>query len=197
MENTVQICNYIKEQRELAGMSIADVAEASGVSESTINNLSANKIPTPGFWTIANIVKAIGGSLDEMAGIPRPSTEVYEKQISDLDTKLKAAERDNMHMQATSSGLQRLLDERAASIHWLRRAIIIVSCISLALLIFVFSVLIYDIRHPSKGYFTDEAGNVYPSSTGEIGHQDQPLEGNTIITSFDYSINEYKIPQSQ
>lgn len=190
MENTIQICNYIKEQRELAGMSIADVAEASGVSESTIKNLSANKIPTPGFWTIANVVKAIGGSLDEMVGIPRPSTEVYEKQISDLDTKLKAAERDNMHMQAASSGRQQLLDERAASIHWLRRAIIIVSCISLALLIFVFSVLIYDIRHPNKGYFTDEAGNIYPYSTGDNRNQDQSIDGNTITTSFDYSFNE-------
>lgn len=103
MENTTQICNYIKEHRELAGMSIADVAEASGVSESTIKNLSANKIPTPGFWTVANIVSAIGGSLDEMAGIPRPSTAVYEQQISDLDARLKASERDYLHTQATMS----------------------------------------------------------------------------------------------
>lgn len=190
MENTTQICNYIKEHRELAGMSIADVAEASGVSESTIKNLSANKIPTPGFWTVANVVSAIGGSLDEMAGIPRPSTAVYEQQISDLDARLKASERDYMHTQATMTSQQQLLDERAASIHWLRRAIIIVSCISLALLIFVCSVLIYDVRHPNIGYFTDEAGNVYPYSTGDDGSQNQSIDGNVITTSFDCYINE-------
>lgn len=189
MNDTSKIGDYIREHRELSGMSISEVAEVSELSETTIKNLSANKVPNPGFWSVANVVKAIGGSLDEMASIPRPSIDAYEKQISDLDSKLKSAERDCVHMQASMNSQQQLLDDRAASNHWLRRAIIIVSCVSLALLIFVFSVLIYDIRHPNMGYFTNEAGNIYPYSTGDDGNQTRSIDGNTITTSFDYSIN--------
>lgn len=190
MNNTSKIGDYIREQRELSGMSISEIADISALSEATIKNLSANKVPNPGFWSVANVVKAVGGSLDEMTDIPRPSIEVYEQQISDLDSKLKNAERDYVHMQATISSQQQLLDDRAASNHWLRRAIIIVSCVSLALLIFVFSVLIYDIRHPNIGYFTNEAGNPYPYSTGDNGNQEQSIDRNTINTSFDVSTNE-------
>lgn len=190
MNDTSKIGDYIREHRELSGMSISEVADASELSEATIKNLTANKVPNPGFWSVANVVKAIDGSLDEMADIPRPSVEAYQKQISDLDSRLKSAEKDCVHMQANLNSQQLLLDERAASNRWLRRAIIIISCVSLALLIFVCSVLIYDIRHPSKGYFTDNAGNVLPYSTGDDGNQDQSKDGDIITTGFDFSINE-------
>lgn len=190
MENTTKICNYVKEQRELSGMSIAEVAEASGVSESTIKNLSANKIPTPGFWTVANIVKAIGGSLDEVAGIPRANVDEHEKKVKELSEQLEHSERDYTHLQATIKSKKCLLEDREKTINWLRKAIIVISATALVILIVVFSVLIYDVQHPNIGYFTDDVGNIHPYVTGEDGWQNESTDNGIISTSFDYSMQK-------
>lgn len=190
MNDGAKIGDYIREQRTKLGMSISDVADASGTPEATIKGIASNKTANPGFWTVAGIVEAVDGSLDDLAGIKQKKDEDYEEKISALGIELKKSNRDYDHSQANVESLKRFLEDREKTIKWLRREIIVISCVALALIILMFSILMYDIRHPSIGYFQDDAGNIYPYSTGDEHNQDRNNTGDTITTSFEAYINE-------
>ena len=65
---------------------IPGVSKLSGVPETTVRNIITGKTPDPGFQNVVDIVKAMGGSLDDIVGIERPPTtadqhliELYER----------------------------------------------------------------------------------------------------------------------
>lgn len=51
---------------------ISGVSKLSGVPETTVRNIITGKTPDPGLQNVVDIVKAMGGSLDEIVGIERP-----------------------------------------------------------------------------------------------------------------------------
>lgn len=75
---------------------IPGVSKLSGVPETTVRNIITGKTPDPGFQNVVDIVKAMGGSLDEIVGIERPPAradqhliDLYERSASTKDAWIK------------------------------------------------------------------------------------------------------------
>ena len=59
----------LKDQRKLTNQQLS---ELSGVPVGTINRIMAGQTDNPSFQTVCDMVMAMGGSLDELAGIQTP-----------------------------------------------------------------------------------------------------------------------------
>lgn len=122
----------LQEMKKKSGMSNKDIAEKFGISLSTVNRIMSGQTDIPNYQTICDLVIAMGGSLDELAGIEKVggsqnggSPEVYLATIKDKD---------------------RIIAEKNA---WLKR-LFIVSCVLMAVII---GILIFDYTHPMIGFF--------------------------------------------
>ena len=73
-----QKLNQLKEKRGLSNQQIAD---KSGVSLSTVQRIMSGQTASPSYQDVADIVVALGGSLDAMEGIEHPQEKTPEKLI--------------------------------------------------------------------------------------------------------------------
>lgn len=60
------VSNYLTALKEKTGLTFETVAEKSGRSESTVKNLFSGRTEDPRLDTVAPVIYALGGSLDEM-----------------------------------------------------------------------------------------------------------------------------------
>lgn len=59
--------------------SIVDVAAASGISAETLRKIETGRIPTPAFFTVAALARALGLSLDGLALPARSDDPPWER----------------------------------------------------------------------------------------------------------------------
>lgn len=116
----------LKDQRKLTNQQLSDL---SGVPVGTINRIMAGQTDNPSFQTVCDMVMAMGGSLDELAGIQTPGGGEPSPPGEDL---IRLYER-------TIEGKEK----------WLYR-LFFFCC---ALIAFLMGVLIYDLAHPMVGFF--------------------------------------------
>ena len=84
----------MKDQRKLTNQQLADLA---GIPVGTINRIMEGQTDNPSFDTICALVRAMGGSLDELTGIrptadapdPLPLVALYEKVIDEKNRLIK------------------------------------------------------------------------------------------------------------
>ena len=114
----------LREMKEKCGYSNKKIAELSGVSLPTVNRIMSGQTDVPNFQTVCDLVIAMGGSLDELAGIPpkltvqdEGSVEIYKGMIREKDI-------------------------------WLKR-LFIITC---TLVVVLGGVLIFDVTHPLIGF---------------------------------------------
>jgi DNA-binding phage protein len=55
-----------------AGRSMTDVAAQAGISAETLRKIETGRAPTPAFFTIVALARALGLSTDELAGACEP-----------------------------------------------------------------------------------------------------------------------------
>ena len=116
----------LKDQRKLTNQQISDL---SGVPVGTINRIMAGQTDNPSFQTVCDMVMAMGGSLDELAGIQTPGGGEPSPPGEEL---IRLYER-------TIEGKEK----------WLYR-LFFLCCVLVAVLL---GVLIYDLTHPMVGFF--------------------------------------------
>ena len=116
----------LKDQRKLTNQQLSDL---SGVPVGTINRIMAGQTDNPSFQTVCDMVMAMGGSLDELAGIQTPGGGEPSPPGEDL---IRLYER-------TIEGKEK----------WLYH-LFFFCC---ALIAFLMGVLIYDLAHPMVGFF--------------------------------------------
>ena len=116
----------LKDQRKLTNQQLSDL---SGVPVGTINRIMAGQTDNPSFQTVCDMVMAMGGSLDELAGIQTPGGGEPSPPGEDL---IRLKER-------TIEGKEK----------WLYR-LFFLCCVLIAVLL---GVLIYDLTHPMVGFF--------------------------------------------
>ena len=91
--NTAEL-KRLKEESKLTTKQISDL---SGIPESTISRILSGQTDNPTFDTVYAIVKAMGGSLDQLTDIPTetetedpsPLVALYEKVITDKDRYIR------------------------------------------------------------------------------------------------------------
>lgn len=114
----------LREMKEKCGYSNKKIAELSGVSLPTVNRIMSGQTDVPNFQTVCDLVIAMGGSLDELAGIQpkqpaqdEEKVEIYKEIIKEKDM-------------------------------WIKR-LFVISCM---LGIVLVGLLIFDITHPYIGF---------------------------------------------
>lgn len=63
--------DYIREQLQSQQITIPDLSNLTGIPKDTINNIIYHRTKNPGYEVVAQMVFALGGSVDEIAGYPR------------------------------------------------------------------------------------------------------------------------------
>lgn len=76
--------DYLMSLKKKSGLSNEQIAEVSGVPESTVTRIFNKRTDNPSFQTIVDIVKALEGSLDLMEGIRKEENEVSTENESKL-----------------------------------------------------------------------------------------------------------------
>lgn len=66
----------LKEMFEKTRLTKQQLSELSGVPLSTIKRIFSGETPSPQFQTVVDLVRAMGGSLDEFCEFPKPEVEV-------------------------------------------------------------------------------------------------------------------------
>jgi transcriptional regulator with XRE-family HTH domain len=105
---------YIKSLKEAKKLKVKDLAEMTGIPESTINNFLSRKTESPSFSMMSKLCIAVGGSLDEMIGLKEivekkaeeqsskellsSITDIYKEQIEDLKERNNDLKEDKKNL---------------------------------------------------------------------------------------------------
>lgn len=119
----------------------------SGVSEATISRLFSGQNQSPQFCTVAQLVKSVGGSLDELADIPHaPRAPPCDKVLAHMIAMDKQREETVLY-------LQNQVTELRANAERQHRLLIICTAV-LGLFLFLFGALLaWDLSDPRYGFF--------------------------------------------
>ena len=74
---------YIKSLKQAKNLKVKDLAEMTGIPESTINNFLSRKTESNSFSMMSKLCIAVVGSLDEMIGLK----EIVEKKAEEQSSK--------------------------------------------------------------------------------------------------------------
>lgn len=154
------VAKYLTALKEKSGLTYEAIAEKSGRSESTVKNLCSGKTEDPRLDTVAPVIYAIGGSIDEMyTGKSKDDIkeisinsikEIYEQQLSEIN-KINEAHINNIrahyeqHRLDYKENYERLLKEKSNQANFFK----ILACIGLVILIVL---LILEVANPSLGW---------------------------------------------
>lgn len=122
--------SYLRELKEAAGNPTnAEIAEKSGVPESTIAKMMSGNVDNPRFQSVVDVVIALNGSLDELVGIVKeqPDSVVIDNPIEAVEKVLRAEETTLAHTlpdeerRSYIDQIQRISNEAAAREERLRQ----------------------------------------------------------------------------
>jgi DNA-binding helix-turn-helix protein len=125
------LADYLRMLKEKKNVTNQELSDLSGVPIGTINRIMARQTDNPSFQTVCDIVIALDGSLDDLAGIK--STVEKEGHNTALSMEMVQMYR---HIIATKD-------------KWIHRLFICLCC----LIVFILVVLIADLSIPSLGFF--------------------------------------------
>lgn len=118
----------LKEKRKLTNQQLSDL---SGVPVGTINRILSGQTDNPSFQTVCDIVMAMDGSLDELAGIKEETPPEEEKRTPGKDIIALY----EMMIGAKDQWIQRLF---------------ICCCI---LMLIIVGVVVFDLMNPMIGFY--------------------------------------------
>lgn len=153
------VAKYITTLKEKSGLTDEIIAEKSGRSIATIKNLRSGKTEDPRLDTVAPVIYALGGSIDEMYTGKKDAAkeisissikEIYEQQLTEI-SKMNEIHISNIrshyeqHRQDTITNYERLLKEKNSHANFFK----ILACAGLTVLI---SLLIAEVMNPDLGW---------------------------------------------
>ena len=96
------IRTQLKEMKDRSGLTNKELSELSGVPLSTVSKIMSGHTDIPNYQTVCDLVKAMGGSLDALAGI-RPAEEAGpERAEESSEIKLYTDDRGEKPLVETS-----------------------------------------------------------------------------------------------
>ena len=161
------VAKYLTTLKEKSGLTYEAIAEISGRSESTVKNLCLGKTEDPRLDTVAPVIYAVGGSIDEMyTGKSKDAVkeisitsikEIYEQQLAEM-AKINETHINNIRahyeqhradfkesMERRLADKQEVIKEKDRQTTFLK----ILACVGFAILI---GLLILEVTNPSLGW---------------------------------------------
>lgn len=161
------VAKYLTALKEKSGLTYEAIAEKSQRSESTVKNLCSGKTEDPRLDTVAPVIYAVGGSIDEMyTGKSKDAVkeisissikEIYEQQLIDM-SKTNEAHVNNIrshyeqHIEDLKENFEKriadkseMIKEKNSHANFFK----ILACVGLAILVVL---LIAEVMNPSLGW---------------------------------------------
>lgn len=162
------VAEYLTSLRLKSGLSFEAIAERSKRSESTVKNLCSGKTEDPRLDTVAPIVYAMGGSIDEMYNPDKSKDEIKETSVVALkdiyEFQLSALKETNeehihnirshyeQHHEDLKENYEKRLADKRELINTLKTANTFKN-IAIGLLVGIFIILfIMELMHPEHGW---------------------------------------------
>ena len=123
------IRTQLKEMKDRSGMTNKELSELSGVPLSTVSKIMSGHTDIPNYQTVCDLVKAMGGSLDALAGI-RPAEEAGPERAEE-SSEIK------LYIQ--------MIEEKN---RWLKH-LFVICCILMTVIV---GILLFDYLHPTIGF---------------------------------------------
>lgn len=123
------IRTQLKEMKDRSGLTNKELSELSGVPLSTVSKIMSGHTDIPNYQTVCDLVKAMGGSLDALAGI-RPAEEAGPERAEE-SSEIK------LYIQ--------MIEEKN---RWLKR-LFVICCILMTVIV---GILLFDYLHPTIGF---------------------------------------------
>lgn len=121
---------HLRAMKDASNMTAQQIADKSSVPVATVNRVLQGLTENPGFDTVYKLVKAMGGSLNDLdedrVCEPESLTQLYERGLEYRERKIKKLE----------------------------RTIMIIAVFTLIVMAAVIGMLVYDMMHLDKGWIT-------------------------------------------
>lgn len=132
--------DQLKELKNRKNLTAQEIADRSGVPLSTVNKILSGQTDNPAFRAVCDMVKAMGGSVDELVGISQRS------EHPSVDAMAEA-------WVSAVQPLQPMLDEKDKELANRDKWILRLFWLCVALIVVVVLVLALDILNPNVGWF--------------------------------------------
>ena len=121
---------HLRAMKDASNMTAQQIADKSSVPVATVNRVLQSLTENPGFDTVCKLVKAMGGSLNDLdedrVCEPESLTQLYERGLEYRERKIKKLE----------------------------RTIMIIAVFTFIVMAAVIGMLVYDMMHLDKGWIT-------------------------------------------
>ena len=121
---------HLRAMKDASNMTAQQIADKSSVPVATVNHVLQGLTENPGFDTVCKLVKAMGGSLNDLdedrVCEPEGLTQLYERGLEYRERKIKKLE----------------------------RTIMIIAVFTFIVMAAVIGMLVYDMMHLDKGWIT-------------------------------------------
>ena len=163
------VANYLSSLKSKTGLTYEAIAEKSNRSESTVKNLCLGKAEDPRIDTVAPVVYALGGSMDEMLNPKQSKDELKEtsvialkdsyeyqanllKETSEAHISNIRSHYEQHHEDLKENYERRLADKRELidTLRWELRSSKIFSWVCIVVLV---ALLIAEVMNPNLGWF--------------------------------------------
>ena len=169
------VANYLATLKEKTGLTYEAIAERSNRSESTVKNLFAGKSDNPGIDTVAPVIYAMGGSIDEMYNPGKSKDtmkeisiasikEIYEYQLSET-VKMSETHINNIrahyeqHRQDSIENYEKrladkreIIEEKEQHIKSLKKEMLYTRIFSLVCVGILVALLLAEVMNPNLGW---------------------------------------------
>ena len=152
------IAKYLEALKNKRKLTNKQIAEMSGVSPATIQRVLAEKGESS-FDTVSKIVRGLGGSLDELAGISKPESqelqELREKvaeQARTIEALEHRAENFDKNLEMISKAYRDVLEDKEKGNAYLRRIARILAVSLAVLMLFIMIVMAIDLLNGHIGW---------------------------------------------
>ena len=136
------VANYLTAKKAEAGLSNDEIAKKAQRSVSTVNNLCSGKTEDPRLDTVAPVVYAVGGSIDEMLNPGRSKDKNNALNVTPCERHLDEVKESN-------NKLVEQYEKRIAEKNVIIKALSVLVIIMMAIFITLF---IMEIMHPEHGW---------------------------------------------
>ena len=135
----------LRELKERKGLTNHEISELSGVPESSLARILSGQTDNPSYQSVADIVRALDGSMDELSGIAPPPAPAPAQDLQPLLDELRAL---SAQASANAAAIEQIRAMVSLKDKWLSRMFVYCCVLTALILLWV----IADACIPATGF---------------------------------------------
>ena len=137
--------DYLNELKEKLSITNDQLAQMSGVPESTVSRILNGTTDNPNFQTIVDIVRTLKGSIDVMEDLCHTEESAPKEAETKKETESEKTAEEEEAQKASAEVFHATI---AVKDRWIRFLVGLLVCV----VSFVLIMIAYDLLHPNKGW---------------------------------------------